>query len=498
MHAEIRQSEISELLDKVKKYKYNQYLYAVHIVKMRGLSNVDVRFDFPVTALIGPNGGGKSTVLGAAACAYKIMQPSDFFPKSSLGDDSMSDWNVEYELCDKNKNQNGHSTIRRKVMFRERRWMRPNVLIRDVSYFGIGRTVAVNERPEFKKLKKLTYSHKELLDFFPYDVAVQIEHILGKSIAGFRKTKISPDGKQLFYIGKNQNQDHSEFHFGAGESSIIRIVDAIESKPNHSLILIEELENGLHPVATRRLVEYLISSAKRKNNQVIFTTHSDEALEPLPSEAIWACYDGRVHQGKLSVKSLRALTGEVQKKLAIFVEDVFAKIIVETILQVFLKEKDIIDQVETHILGGDGEAVKIYKNRKKDPTIKGKSLCIIDGDSQQSDDTEQGIIRLPGQQPEMTVFQGIEKNLDDNIARLTVSLHLPIMTEQKRVRAVVNDIVHTCRDSHLIFAQIGKQLGLISEHIVQSAFVSLWIQENEELFISIVTAIKKELDIEDA
>ena len=42
------------------------------------------------TALIGPNGGGKSTVLGAAACAYREMRPGLFFPKSSIGDTSMS------------------------------------------------------------------------------------------------------------------------------------------------------------------------------------------------------------------------------------------------------------------------------------------------------------------------------------------------------------------------------------------------------------------------
>jgi hypothetical protein len=47
-----------------------------------------------------PNGGGKSTVLGVAAFAYKETKPGSFFPKSSLGDNSMSEWNVEYELIE--------------------------------------------------------------------------------------------------------------------------------------------------------------------------------------------------------------------------------------------------------------------------------------------------------------------------------------------------------------------------------------------------------------
>ena len=40
------------------------------------------------------------------------------------------------------------------------------------------------------------------------------------------------------------------------------MISEIESAQNTSLILIEEIENGLHPVATVRLVDYLIRAAK--------------------------------------------------------------------------------------------------------------------------------------------------------------------------------------------------------------------------------------------
>lgn len=127
-------------------------------------------------------------------------------------------------------------------------------------------------------------------------------------------------------VGHTSAHTYSEFHFGAGESSIIRMVTRIEQAPANSLILIEEIENGLHPIATRRMVEYLIDVAARKSIQTVFTTHSDYALSPLPSEAIWAAIDGKLKQGKLSVEALRAVSGRVDKKLAIFVEDEFAKL----------------------------------------------------------------------------------------------------------------------------------------------------------------------------
>ena len=127
-----------------------------------------------------------------------------------------------------------------------------------------------------------------------------------------------------FHVRRNRGNEYSEFHFGAGESSIIRIVTDIESLPESSLVLIEEIENGLHPVATRCLVEYL-AAAERRRIQAIFTTHSDEALTVLPHEAVWSCLDGSTQQGKLSIKTLRAISGKVDTALAIFTEDAFGQ-----------------------------------------------------------------------------------------------------------------------------------------------------------------------------
>lgn len=68
--SQIRDSQMNALLEKVEGKNYGKYLYEMNLVKIKGFSNQIVRLDFPVTALIGPNGGGKTTVLGAAACAY--------------------------------------------------------------------------------------------------------------------------------------------------------------------------------------------------------------------------------------------------------------------------------------------------------------------------------------------------------------------------------------------------------------------------------------------
>lgn len=484
--SEIRQSQLIALSDKVRRANYDTYLRSIRLNRVRGFIDAQVNFDFPVTALVGPNGGGKSTVLGAAACAYKEVKPSIFFPKSSIGDNSMAEWAIEYDLIDKNKNPTG--TIRRSSRFRQLKWIRGEVATRKVSYFGISRTVPAGERPQFKKFMKPSYSHSFPLEDLPNKAATEIEHILGKSVKEFKRTQLNVSDN--FHVGKNRGNEYSEFHFGAGESSIIRIVTDIELLPESSLILIEEIENGLHPVATRRLVEYLISAAERRRIQAIFTTHSDDALSILPPDAVWSCIDGATQQGKLSVSTLRAISGKIDTALVIFTEDEFAKFIVESVIREFLSDR--FEQIEVHSVSGDGNAVRIHKNHLSDPSSKNRSLCIIDGDSQQKENTDNGIFRLPGNQPEAQVFNDVFSQIKFNIALLTVSLQLP-PTKQDIVDRKITEISSTNRDPHVIFNQIGIELGFVPENIVKGAFVNLWIRSREKDFSILIEYIGKEI-----
>lgn len=492
IRSEIRDSVLRELLEKVRKGDYGNYLKSVRLTKARSFGGGCVKFDFPVTALIGPNGGGKSTILGAAACAYKSVKPGTFFPKSSVGDDSMANWSIKYEIIDKKLNSEGD--VRRSSKFKKLRWVRDEVLDRYVKYFGINRTVPAGEKTDFKKLLKPSFSQDKLIYISQVVETVQreAECILGKSLAAFKVAKIGED--QNFYIGGDGNLEYSEFHFGAGEASIIRMISDIELSSNNSLVLIEEIENGLHPVAVRRMVEYLISVAKRKNVQTIFTTHSDTALEPLPSEAIWASIDGRVQQGKLSVEALRAVSGRIDRKLAIFVEDKFAKDWIEVILRETLGGK--LDEIGVYAVSGDGNAVKIHVGHMSNPAISFRSLCFIDGDSKLVDDRTKGIYRLPGKNPESTVFDSVVNNLDSNIALLTAACQRSI-DKQEEIAKEIRNISYTNRDPHLLFSQVGLRIGFVSEAIVKGAFLSVWIAENPAEVNRIANDVKSILDSSD-
>ena len=251
--SEIRDSTKAALLEKVRRHDYGKYLLKASITRIRGFQGEDINFDFPVTALIGPNGSGKSSVLGVAGCAYKPIKPGMFFPKSTVGDESMSGWRVEYDLIDKGLNP--RQLVKRTSNFRQAKWVRADVADRPVVFFGIDRTVPAGEKTRYKLLMRSTYVHTQPLDSLNADVSRQVEHILGKSVADYRVTRYGLD--DTFLVGRTGQNQFSEFHFGAGESSIIRMISDIERAPENSLLLIEEIENGLHPVAARRMVEYL-------------------------------------------------------------------------------------------------------------------------------------------------------------------------------------------------------------------------------------------------
>lgn len=531
--SEIRDSIIRELIEKNRKNNYKQFLRSIRLEKIRKFNGAQITFDFPVTALIGPNGGGKSTVIGAALSAYKIGKPATIFKKSLIGDDSMQNWNIEYEVIDRSVNMIG--SFRFSLLYNNNKWQKNQEVGREVRFLSITRTVPISENPLFSYRKKISINNNEsakkrkvLADAKKVegidDIKIQAEKILGKSLSDFnlyefkfRKetiqfrseqvgTKTLADGtevpvykkietgrksvnkkdKQFLYVGSDGVNTYSEFNFGSGETSIIRMVAEMESLPDSSLVLIEEIENGLHPVAVVRVVEYFIDLAYRKNIQIIFTTHSDYAISVLPSEAIWSCVEGQLQQGMLSIETLRVISGRIDRRLAIFVEDAFAKTWVENIIRERFGNR--FEEIGVYPVHGDGNAIKIHEGHKLNPAVNFDSLCFIDGDSKQTEKNESGIYRLPGSVPELTVFNSVVANLNNNIALLTAGCQRPI-SQQTNVAEVVREVSRTNRDPHLLFTQVGIRLGFVPVEIIQGAFISIWIQENTQAVDNIAAPI---------
>lgn len=498
--SQVRPSEINNLLSRVRQRNYIHYLYDMDLKKLRGFEDAQIRFDFPVTALVGPNGAGKTTVLGAAGLIYEEVKPRRFFIRSGIYDSSMSGWRVEYNLV-----ADGHMTARTASYSdasedaRRSKWNRKAVS-RPVKVIGVNRTLPMAERSEVYKFAKGDFegvSEKT----FAGNVVAAIARILGKDAAGYVEVSADADGKYSILAQRpldSESPAYSEFHFGAGEASIIRIVGEIESVTDNALILIEEVENGLHPVATQRLVEYLVEVCRRKSCQVIFTTHSNAALKPLPGDAVWSSYRGQLTQGKLDVESLRALTGEVDARLAVFAEDKFGSLVAEVSLRRYgdlIDEKLDIKGIEIHALGGASQARDQAHHNNRSVTRKYMAVAVLDGDKRKesgynpadtpklSIDGQPFVTFISGDSdPEEAILHDIWHSLKEDgrlLARLTLALQMDTK-HQAEVKEAIDAAVHTNKDRHTVFAEIGDSLDFLAEEVTARAFVSTWVNFNDE------------------
>jgi len=483
--SEVRDSTINALLEKSRERSYGKYLAKMTLKKVRGFVDEPISFDFPVTAIIGPNGGGKTTVLGAAGIIYRDIPPRAFFSKSGKYDSGMQDWSIEYEIIDRDIAP--RTSVQRTASFKSLKWNR-DAMNRQTLLFGVSRTVPASERKELLRCtsRKFSVPDSRIIDFSA-EINDAVSRILGKDVSGFKEIQVHPTGDVTLLTGKTASGvGYSEFHFGAGESSIIRMVAAIEAAADQTLVLIEEIENGLHPVATIRLVEYLIWAAERKKIQVIFTTHSNDALHPLPSKAVWSATKDKLFQGKLDVASLRAITGQIETSSVIFVEDDFAKIWMEAILR--QSSKQIIDHFQVHAMSGDGTAVAMNKYHNKNPSIKIPSVCVLDGDSRQIEDPSDNVFRLPGDAPEAYIFDDCMDRWDSIGGKLSVAL-LQRFEDSDKVLEVCKKVRLSNKDNHLLFSQVGEHLGLVPERTVSAAFTTLWAQANDDLVQALIAQI---------
>ena len=134
------------------------------------------------------------------------------------------------------------------------------------------------------------------------------------------------------------------------------------------------------------------------------------------------------------------------------------------------------DAVEIYAMGGDGAAINVNKYHNQDPSHKVQSICVIDGDSTQMEDKGNRVFRLPGEAPELIIFNEIIDKIDECSGILTVRC-MHQFNEDQVVKNIILDVKHTNFDHHTIFSQIGEKLGFVNESVVRDAFLTTWCEK---------------------
>jgi recombinational DNA repair ATPase RecF len=123
----------------------------LEISGIRGWTGQRIDFQFPIIALVGENGSGKSTVLQAAAAVYrsapKDRYASDFFPDTPY--EQITEATIRFSC------RQGHESLIKSVRKPTNRWRgNPDRPERQVEYVDLRRIQPVGARIGYARLLK--------------------------------------------------------------------------------------------------------------------------------------------------------------------------------------------------------------------------------------------------------------------------------------------------------------------------------------------------------
>ena len=325
-----------------KKPHLPHFLTEIRLRGIRGIDDLRVVLDYPVSVIAGGNASGKSTVLFAAACAYRVPGAGvkDFVPSTLFPDyrprhggrgDEKREVTVEFDYT----TPQGRSSMRWR---RAKGWNR--------SFLG-RKNAAQPERPVYLRTLSNLSNPAEVRGVLSMSrlgsppretplTASQIE--FAQQMLPFRYAEVvdlSSGSKNLLFAAQELGAAYSELHMAAGERAILRLAQEIAQR-NGGLVLIDEVEAGLHPWVQQLLMLHLQQLALRNDLQIIVTTHSAVVLDAVPANGrIFLDRDagGRVTVQQAHVDVVQdALYGRSRDVLNLLCEDEAAEGIVQGVL----------------------------------------------------------------------------------------------------------------------------------------------------------------------
>ncbi|MDF7662386.1 AAA family ATPase [Erwiniaceae bacterium L1_54_6] len=407
--------EVRRLQERWGRGDFPKHIEWVELDGIRGWTGQRVDFKFPMAAIVGENGVGKSTILQAVAALYESTLDTKYYASTFFPD---TPWESVTGCTINGSVREGQNSTIVSVKKPTTRWRGNDTRKkRPVIYLDLRRLQPIYSRLGFARLAKPAVLEHLSTPFDP-DTLKRFSSIIGKNYTSGKSSTTNIDINRAVPVVEHNGLQYSGFHQGAGESTIAELMTI--DIPEYSIVLIDEIETSLHPRAQRRLIRDLANVARVKRFQVIMTTHSPYVLEELPTEArIYVFNDGAskaVVPGVSPEFSLTKMDEENHPEVDIYVEDESAKIWLSEIIATRKLSYLARCKISTFGAASVGKALgtMVATDRFERPTI-----IVLDGDQDES----AGCFILPGEEaPERLIFNDLEaKGLPDVATKISRS-----------------------------------------------------------------------------
>lgn len=407
--ADIAKKLASKYQEKNRYSNFGPALRTIEIHGFRGIKEMRINLDHPITAISGLNGAGKSTLGQIAICAYKKPSTAteykrqyikDFFPVSPADPKPISDdakVTYHFETDDQKKPQ--EVTVSRANSAWSGYKRQPE---RHCYYVGFTVYIPKVERRDLSVYGGANLQFTEKREIDP-EVVKKMARIIGHKYDNVSFQGVSHREKESeIGIASRLGYSYSENNMGFGEGRILYTVDRLETSPEQSLFIIEEPETSLHESAQYEFAKYLIDVCNRRHHQIILSTHSTVILNALPSESRKLLIRDNIGveiKDKISSNQVRSiLSGGHVRQLDVCVEDIFARVLLTEVIREKIKE--LLKAISIHDVGDKDavrEAVRILQRTGKN------AIAVRDADVGQA--PQERIFSFPGSRPpEVEVF----------------------------------------------------------------------------------------------
>ena len=431
-------------------------LIRIHNIKNIKDAQIEIPFDNGIYTIVGSNGCGKSTLM---LCMAQLL--SNQLSRLAVSD-AKTDSFVEFEV-------DGNESIWRRS--NTPKWQHFGKRHKYNGFYGTRFEDSTNIE---RMIENGRITEHELADADDY-VKDKMSYILHGDLIHYRTLKRIKNklvAQQLnirnrpYFINVD---DHliSQYKMSSGECLLVSLLHFLynsivrRSLPDNQkiLVLIDELELALHPMAVLRLIDFLKQLVQGHSNLIIYlSSHSPEVIRTMrPSDL----YKVNNIDGKLSIESncypsylIRDLYSNVSPDFLLLVEDELSQLFVNKILSRYsLRASKLIHCVP---VGGWQNVLELHKElyTKKVLGVNTSIVSILDGDIESELNKEQKKlphIFLPIPSLEKFLYSVVKENSNPPFKRIINDKYFIVHSLDEIVSQYNKGILNGSKDNNKNF-----------------------------------------------